>query len=77
MEKLPFSDSTRDNPIALACIVEVSYRLRPVGPGPLSVSISGLPLSWPIPVKGLVGHYPTNSLIGRSPILKRSHNMVC
>ncbi len=27
--------------------------------------------------KGLVGHYPTNSLIGRSPILKRSHNMVC
>ncbi len=36
MEKLPFSDSTRDNPIALACIVEVSYRLRPVGPGPLS-----------------------------------------
>ncbi len=41
----------------------------------VSVSISGLPLSWPIPVKGLVSHYLTNSLIGRSPILRRIPNM--
>ncbi len=78
MEKLPFSDSTRDNPIALACIVEVSYRLRPVGPGPLSQCPSlGYHSHGPYRSKVLVGHYPTNSLIGRSPILKRSHNMVC
>jgi hypothetical protein len=32
------------------------------------VPISGLLLSEPVPVKGLVGHYLTNSLIGRSPI---------
>ncbi len=41
----------------------------------VSVSISGLPLSWPVPVKGLVSHYLTNSLIGRSPILRRISNM--
>jgi hypothetical protein len=35
------------------------------------VSISGLLLSKPVPVTGLVGLYPTNSLIGRSPILGR------
>ena len=35
------------------------------------MSISGPPLSRPVPVTGLVGHYPTNSLIGRSPILER------
>jgi len=84
MEKPPSSGGTRGNPIALACIVEVSYRLRPVGPGPLSqcpsrswtlvsVSISGLPLSRPVPVKGLVSRYLTNCLIGRSPVLRRVH----
>jgi hypothetical protein len=33
------------------------------------VPISGLPLPRPEPVKGLVSHYLTNSLIGRGPIL--------
>jgi hypothetical protein len=28
-------------------------------------------LSHPLPVFGLVGHYPTNYLIGRSPLLRR------
>ena len=39
----------------------------------VSVPISGLPLSWPVPVKGLVSRYLTNSLIGRSPILRHTH----
>ena len=37
----------------------------------VSVSISGLPLSWPVRIKGLVGHYPANSLIRRRLILER------
>ncbi len=37
----------------------------------VSVPISGLPLSWPAPVKGLVSHYLTNNLIGRGPILEQ------
>ena len=37
----------------------------------ISVPISGLPLSRPVPVIGLVGRYPTNNLIGRGPILGR------
>ncbi len=36
----------------------------------ISVSLSGLPLSWPVPIIALVGHYPTNKLIGRRPILE-------
>ncbi len=36
----------------------------------ISVSLSGLPLSWPVPITGLVGRYPTNYLIGRRPILR-------
>ena len=36
----------------------------------ISVSLSGLPLSWPILIFGLVGHYPTNSLISRRLILE-------
>ncbi len=31
----------------------------------VSVPFSGQPLSRPLPIAGLVGHYPTNSLIGR------------
>jgi hypothetical protein len=40
------------------------------------VPISGLPLSRPAPVKGLVSHYLTNNLIGRGLILRRfnEHN---
>ena len=37
--------------------------------------ISGLPLSWPVPVKGLVSRYLANCLIGRSPILGHMTNM--
>ncbi len=40
------------------------------------MSISGLPLSWPVPVKGLVSRYLANGLIGRSPILWHITNMV-
>src|SRR3990172_5853177 len=37
----------------------------------ISVSFSGQPLSWPLPVLGLVSHYLTNYLMGRRPIVKR------
>ncbi len=37
----------------------------------ISVSSLGLPLSRPLPIVGLVGHYPTNYLIGRQLILWR------
>ncbi len=35
----------------------------------ISVSLSGLPLSWPVWIFGLVVHYTANSLIHRRPIL--------
>ncbi len=37
----------------------------------ISVSLSGLPLSGPVPIKGLVSHYLTNGLIGRRLIHRR------
>ncbi len=40
------------------------------------MSISGLPISWPVPVKGLVSRYLAYGLIGRSPILWHIINMV-
>ena len=39
--------------------------------GRISVPIRLIVLSDQLPVVGLVGHYPTNYLIGRKPILKR------
>ncbi len=36
-----------------------------------SVSLSGLPLSRPVRIFGLVGHYPTNNLIRRCLIHRR------
>ncbi len=36
----------------------------------ISVSFLGLPLSWPLLIIGLVGHYPTNYLISRQLIHK-------
>ncbi len=30
-------------------------------------------LSHPLPIFALVGHYPTNKLIGRRPIPRRNH----
>ena len=41
----------------------------------VSVSISGLPLSGPVRIVGLVGRYPTNYLIRRSPILGRPQGL--
>ena len=37
----------------------------------VSESISGLLLSQPVPIIGLLGRYPSNYLIGRRPILRR------
>ena len=39
--------------------------------GRISVPIRLIVLSDQLPVVGLVGHYPTNYLIGRKPIQKR------
>ena len=36
----------------------------------ISVSLSGLPLSWPVRIFGLVVHYTANYLIRRRPILR-------
>ncbi len=36
----------------------------------VSVTFSGLPLSWPLLIVGLVGRYPANYLISRQLILK-------
>ena len=38
----------------------------------VSVPLWGSSLSAPLPVIALVGHYPTNKLIGRRPILRRA-----
>jgi hypothetical protein len=40
-------------------------------PGSVSVPMSQVVLSHPLPVFGLVGHYPANYLIGRSPLPRR------
>ena len=40
----------------------------------VSGSISELLLSQPVPIIGLVGHYPTNDLISRRSILRRNEN---
>ena len=39
----------------------------------ISVPFSGLPLSRPVSIVGLVGRYPTNYLIDRRPIETRLH----
>ena len=41
----------------------------------VSGSISGLLLSQPVPINGLVSHYLTNYLIGRRPILRRKKHL--
>ncbi len=40
--------------------------------GSVSVPVSRIMLSHPVPIIALVGQYPTNKLIGRRPILKRN-----
>gem|GEM_PF-2524194 len=37
----------------------------------ISVPVWGATLSGPLPVRALVGHYPTNKLMGRRPLPKR------
>ena len=37
----------------------------------VSVPVWGVTLSRPLPVLALVGHYPTNKLMGRRPLLER------
>ncbi len=59
------SVSTSNPLITLARIVKVSRLLPRRARTLFSVSFSRLPLSGPLPIVGLVGHYPTNNLIGR------------
>ncbi len=41
--------------------------------GSVSVPVRRVMLSHPLPIIGLVGHYPTNNLIGRGLIPRRNH----
>ncbi len=41
--------------------------------GSVSVPVSRVMLSHPVPITALVGLYPTNKLIGRGLILRRNH----
>ncbi len=40
--------------------------------GSVSVPVRRATLSRPLPINALVGHYPTNKLVGRSPLLGRN-----
>ena len=42
----------------------------------VSVPVWGVTLSGPLPVAALVGHYPTNKLMGRRPLPKRLSALV-
>ncbi len=41
--------------------------------GSVSVPVSRVMLSHPVPIVALVGRYPTNKLIGRGPVPRRNH----
>ncbi len=41
--------------------------------GSVSVPVRRVMLSHPLPIVALVGHYPTNKLVGRRPIFRRNH----
>jgi hypothetical protein len=41
--------------------------------GSISVPVTRVVLSHPLPIIALVGRYPTNKLIGRRPILRWNH----
>ncbi len=43
--------------------------------GSVSVPVSRAMLSHPVTIAALVGRYPTNKLIVRSPILERNHTI--
>ena len=43
--------------------------------GSVSVPVSRAMLSHPVTIAALVGHYPTNKLIVRGPILERNHTI--
>ncbi len=40
----------------------------------VSVPVWPIALSGRLPIDALVGHYPTNKLMGRGPLLKRQHS---
>ncbi len=61
---------TWDSLITLSCIVKVSRLLHPVGGVSVSVPFSGLPLSRPLLILGLVSRYLSNNLISRRLILR-------
>ncbi len=42
-------------------------------PDSVSVPVVGAMLSHPLDIIALVGHYPTNKLISRKPLLRRNH----
>jgi hypothetical protein len=42
-------------------------------PDSVSVPVVGAMLSHPLDIVALVGHYPTNKLIPRKPLLRRNH----
>ena len=42
-------------------------------PDSVSVPVVGAMLSHPLDIVALVGHYPTNKLISRKPLLRRNH----
>ncbi len=42
-------------------------------PDSVSVPVVGAMLSHPLDILALVGHYPTNKLISRKPLLRRNH----
>ncbi len=69
-QKLMQYMSTWDSLITLSRIVKVTRLLHPVGLGSVSVPLSGLPLSRPVLILGLVSRYLSNNLISRRLILR-------
>ena len=70
------SSLTRRRCIRLSPIVQYSPLLPPVGVGPCLSPVWPVTLSGRLPVVALVGHYPTNKLIGRGFILHRQNFQV-
>jgi hypothetical protein len=65
--------STRGGPVTVSRIAEVSRLVHPVGPGPLSQCPSGGSRSHgPYPLSAWRAITPPTTMMGRSPILRRS-----
>src|SRR5438270_11924056 len=65
------SSFTRHGWFRLASIDQYSLLLPPVGVGPVSQCPCDWSCSHQLLIVGLVGRYPANCLISRTPILKR------